>query len=226
MAPPAALELADLLPDIQPTLIHPLAAGARKAAYVPGEVVLRVGEAEGPAVVSSGLLRGFVTSDSGRQATVRYLRRGRVIGLFSLFREMPITIVAIEESTVIHLDPAVVTRIAQENAEFAWSLARLCSDVAVDLAVAVRKFAFRTVKQRIAAYLLSFASSRKAVIGQRIARLTQQGLADSVGSVREVVARSLRELKSQGLIAVSPAGIVLLDEAGLRRLIEDDDPYW
>jgi CRP/FNR family transcriptional regulator, cyclic AMP receptor protein len=226
MAPPAAFELADLLPDIQPALIHAMAAGARRAAYDPGEVVLRVGEAEGPAVVSSGLLRGFVASDSGRQATVRYLRRGRVIGLFSLFREMPITIVAIEESTVIHLDPAVVTRIAQENAEFAWSLARLCSDVAVDLAVAVRKIAFRTVKQRIAAYLLSFASPRKAVIGQRIARLTQQGLADSVGSVREVVARALRELKSQGLIAVSPAGIVLLDEVGLRRLIEDDDPYW
>jgi len=41
--------------------------------------------------------------------------------------------------------------------------------------------------------------------------ITQQQLADAVGSVREVVARTLRELRMDGLISVGRARITILD---------------
>ena len=218
---PGPTEIAELVPSVSPMLIPKLLVGARSIAYCPGEVVFHVGDVDGPALISAGLLRALVSSHKGREATVRYLRPGRLAGLHTLFGEMPITVVAVENSIVIHLDRRVVSRLAHEHADFAWSLLGHCSEFVVNLTAAVRMFAFSTVKQRVAARILAFASQADRLNQQRIARVTQQGLADSVGSVREVVARAIRDLKSEGLVAtVSPAGIVILDEAGLQRVAD------
>lgn len=45
--------------------------------------------------------------------------------------------------------------------------------------------------------------------------MSQQELADALGSVREVVARVLGELRRFGLVEVSSHGIGLLDPKGL-----------
>ncbi len=41
-------------------------------------------------------------------------------------------------------------------------------------------------------------------------RVTQQALADATGSVREVVARALRELRLLGVIETSVSGVTIL----------------
>lgn len=50
--------------------------------------------------------------------------------------------------------------------------------------------------------------------------MSQQELADAVGSVREVVARALRDLRALGIVATSTDSVVILDPA---RLHEE---YW
>jgi len=45
--------------------------------------------------------------------------------------------------------------------------------------------------------------------------VSQQELAEAVGSVREVVARVLRDLRGAGLVATGPDGVHVLDPAGL-----------
>jgi DNA-binding transcriptional regulator LsrR (DeoR family) len=47
------------------------------------------------------------------------------------------------------------------------------------------------------------------------ALVSQQDLANSVGSVREVVARVLAELRSEGLVRTSPGRIDILDPVRL-----------
>jgi CRP/FNR family transcriptional regulator len=73
---------------------------------------------------------------------------------------------------------------------------------------------FGTVRQRVARHLLDLAAA-----GDRtralVAPVTQQELADAVGSVRAVVARSLGELRDAGLVGSSSDGIVILDPGGL-----------
>ena len=49
-------------------------------------------------------------------------------------------------------------------------------------------------------------------------RLSQQALAEHVGTVREVIGRILRDLKDQGLLATRRDEIVLLDAARLLEL--------
>jgi CRP/FNR family transcriptional regulator, cyclic AMP receptor protein len=218
---PDPAEIAELLPSVSPMLIRQLTVGARSIAYGPREVVFHVGDVAGPALISAGLLRALVSSRKGREATVRYFGPGWLAGLLTLFKEMPITVVAVENSIVIHFDRRVVSRLAHEHTDFAWGLFGQCSELVVDLTAAVRMFAFNTVKQRVAAHILSFASQPDRLNQPRIARVTHQGLADSVGSVRVVVARAVRDLKSEGLVAtVPPAGIVILDEAGLQRVAD------
>ena len=77
------------------------------------------------------------------------------------------------------------------------------------------KFAFKTVRQRVAEHLLWSVSQRPGNEDGLLARTTQQEIAEAVGSVREVVARALRGLQSKGLIRTTPGGVLILDKAGL-----------
>jgi CRP/FNR family transcriptional regulator len=63
--------------------------------------------------------------------------------------------------------------------------------------------------------LLDIASARQRPGGQLVARASQQELADAAGSVREVVARVLREFRISGLVATATDSIRVLDPAGL-----------
>jgi CRP/FNR family transcriptional regulator, cyclic AMP receptor protein len=51
-----------------------------------------------------------------------------------------------------------------------------------------------------------------------VVAISQQGLADAVGTVREVVVRALRELRTAGLVRTERDRIVLLDP---ERLVEE-----
>lgn len=81
------------------------------------------------------------------------------------------------------------------------------------------------MRQRVARHLLDLASAsvRPATPGQRggqelAARVSQQELADAVGTVREVVVRVLRELRQHGVVRTERDRIVLLEPA---RLIQE-----
>jgi CRP/FNR family transcriptional regulator, cyclic AMP receptor protein len=72
------------------------------------------------------------------------------------------------------------------------------------------------VRQRVARHLLDLAA-REEPGRSLVVSATQQGIAQAVGSVREVVARVLRELKAEQLIDSSRTGIHILDPAGLHE---------
>ena len=55
------------------------------------------------------------------------------------------------------------------------------------------------------------------------ARVTQQALADGVGTVREVVARILRDFREEGIVDTTPGHIRILDPARLAAIVGRDD---
>jgi glyoxylase-like metal-dependent hydrolase (beta-lactamase superfamily II) len=74
---------------------------------------------------------------------------------------------------------------------------------------------FGSVRQRVAAHLLDLASDRQRPGGRLVARVSQQELADAAGSVREVVARALRDLRVAEIVATAADSVVILDPARL-----------
>ncbi len=210
--------LAQLLPKLPPDLIPELAAGARTTNHPPRGIMVRRAARDRVGVMTDGLARTSIQSPQGRAGTVLYHRRGDLLGAASLFQPMPAEVVAVERTSVIWLDGAALARRARCSADLAWLLGSAISEWGSHLSAAAEDFAFKSVQSRIAAHLLLLASPQRNDGGPSVANVTQEELAESIGSVREVVARILATCERQGILALSRRKITVLDDQALLRL--------
>lgn len=138
----------------------------------------------------------------GRTLTVRYCRTGALIGVLSLYAEpfvMPVTTQAVADSELVEIRPAVVRRLADRDIRVARALLLELSERAAAFASEIGGSAFSSIRQRIARHLLDLATHRQRG-SELIAQVSQQELADAVGTVREVVVRTLREFRHDGIL--------------------------
>ena len=78
--------------------------------------------------------------------------------------------------------------------------------------------AFANVRQRIARHLLDLASDQQHP-DELAASISQQELADAVGSVREVVVRVLRELREERTVETRRDRIIIRDPERLSGIV-------
>jgi CRP/FNR family transcriptional regulator len=163
-------------------------------------------------MVVSGLVRIQVAAPDGRAMTVRYCRRGALMGVATLYAEAvrPFTIEALTQAELLRLDPARVVSQANRNPLVANALLAETSERVMTFVAEFSGHAFATVRQRIARHLLDLAALDPQS-EEFAASISQQELADAVGTVREVVVRVLRELRTLGCIRTRRDGIVLVD---------------
>lgn len=201
------------LGTLPPDAFHALTAEASRLRVPQGSTLHREGdEAAHVELVVSGLLRAYITASDGRTMTVRYCRRGSLIGVASLFASpfsLPASVQAVTDSDILMLRPAVVRREAERDTRVARALLDELSERVLSFVAEIPGSAFATVRQRVARHLLDLAS-----IGptgpELTVRVSQQEVADAVGTVREVVVRALRELREEGLLTTGREGIRLL----------------
>lgn len=164
-------------------------------------------------LVVSGLLRVYVTALDGRTLTVRYCRPGSILGAVSLFASpfsMPASVKALTDAGILSMSAPAIREAAERDVVLARALIDELSDRVMSFIAEIPGSAFATVRQRVARHLLDLASVTQS--GPRLMVTTsQQELADSVGSVREVVVRVLREFREEGYVETGHDGIVLLD---------------
>ena len=190
-----------------------LVAGAHISDAAPGEHLYREGDGRFTFLVLHGLVRMYMRSPAGREITVRYVRTGELTGLSSVFSGgSPLNFQALTDTRALHLRPDVIDSSARADARIAYAFAALSSRSLVEFQREIGRQAFLSVRQRVARHLLDLATPAG---GGAAARITQQELADAVGSAREVVARTLQGLRGDGLIRTSPGGIVLVDPEAL-----------
>lgn len=206
------------LADLPAELLARLRAEGERAEYPAGTTAYRAGDdPQAPALVVRGLIRVFLTSAEGRQVTVRYARPGDVLGIPVLVRGGPVgtSVQMVERSTVFRLSARTLTAAARSDPRVSWAIAEELSRRLYDVLEQTAVNAFGSVRQRIAAHLLDLASDGQRPHGRLEAHVSQQELADAAGSVREVVARALRELRVAGIVATSADSVVILDPARL-----------
>ena len=83
----------------------------------------------------------------------------------------------------------------------------------------VEELSFYQIVNRLARLINQMPT--EAETGAKVGWLTQDELAARLGTVREVVARSLRVLERSGAIRVNRRQVVVLDEARLREWAQD-----
>jgi CRP/FNR family cyclic AMP-dependent transcriptional regulator len=191
-----------------------LLLGARTTSAGRGTTVHRVGESRRHVeLVVHGLVRVHATASDGRTLTVRYCRSGALMGIMSLYVEpfiMPATTQAMMDTELLTLRPDVVRRHADTDLRVANALLLELGERAATFAAEIGGTVFSTVRQRVARHLLDLAAQFPHD-DQLVARISQQELADAVGTVREVVVRTLRELRRDGLIDTGRSGIGIID---------------
>lgn len=170
-----------------------------------------------------GLIRSYLISSAGRQVTVRYSRPGALLGVATLFASgtAPAGLQAVTDSRVLSLHPMTLRALARRDVRVSHALLVELSDRAITYMNAVGDAVFSSLHDRVLSHLLDIATPG---LGRQVpelaARVSQQELADQVGTVREVVVRILRELRLAGLVRTERDRIVLLDAARLQARLE------
>jgi CRP-like cAMP-binding protein len=118
---------------------------------------------------------------------------------------------AVTNGSVFFFDIGRVKRAARNDATLAWALAEESVHRLYDILEELAGNTFASVRQRVARHLLDLATSRLDASRTLTAVVNQQDLANSVGSVREVVARALAELRSEHLVRTSPGRVEIFD---------------
>ncbi len=178
--------------------------------------------ARGLFVIVSGSIRAFRVNAKGREQTIHVETAGATLAEVPVFDDgnYPATAVAEELSEVLFLSKADVQQFFIANPAIALNALRVMAGRLRRHAELVDSLALKDVGQRLARLLLAEARSQ----GIRNLDLSHQQLAARVGSVREVVSRTLARLAQNGLIQTDTRsrGITILDEQALERFAEDE----
>jgi CRP/FNR family transcriptional regulator, cyclic AMP receptor protein len=168
------------------------------------------------ALLHRGQARVKVLSKKGRAATIRYARPGDIIGLpAAIASGAQESAEAVTDCEVSMLNVATVRRLASTDVRVAWLLARKLAQIVFEVIELLSDDLFDTVQQRVSRHLIDLAAKSPDGL---IVRVDQQELADSIGSVREVVARELKKLRDASLIERHPDGIKIASLEQLRRI--------
>ena len=198
--------------------VERLATGGTVRDVAEGVTFYTEAETERFAVILHGLIRVYMNTSDGREVTVRYVRSGELLGAPALIAgPAPVFAQAVTNSSLYFMDVARVKALAQRDAAVSWVFAEESVHRLYDILEELAGNTFATVRQRVVRHLLDLASSRTTGDGRLTALVNQQDLANSVGSVREVVARVLHELREASLVRTSPGRVEILDAVKMSR---------
>jgi CRP/FNR family cyclic AMP-dependent transcriptional regulator len=203
---------------------HDLLGRAHEMEMMRGQVIYR--ELVHPryaflGLVVSGVVRTFVTSPGGRRVATRYVRPGDVLGLTSVLIDGAAAGAdCISAGILLRMDPVTLRRLGTTDPGVAWPIAvKLASELSSGGGARVPNI-FGSVRVRVAWHLSQLMLPEN---GEYVVRLTQQELSESVGSVREVVARVLAQLRDEGVLTRDARRITVAEPERLRQIAANVD---
>jgi len=186
---------------------------------------MREGEASsGAYLVRRGRVRIFRTAPEGREQILGLASPGDTFGEVPVFegRPNPASVETIEASELILFPSEAFRNLASRNSAVAMALLHHFARRLRSFTELIEQISLQTVQNRIARYLYFLASEEGVTTPEGVAVprvITQQDLAALVGSVREVVSRTLKVMEDDGVVEVRRREFVIRDMRGLARLI-------
>lgn len=193
--------------------------------YPPRDRVIAEGQpCRGFYQLVSGRARLFRTGPEGREQIMRLLQPPDSFGEVGVFDggPSPASVETLEESTILLVPSATFRRLVDTHPSVAMDLLGHFARRMRAFTELVEQISMQTVQQRVARYLYLAAreEGQPTADGVLVPRaITLQDLAALVGSVREVVSRTLRIMETDGIVEVRRKEILVRDVAALRRLL-------
>ena len=218
-----ALKRAAFFAGLPEDVLRKVAAHAVPRRLARGEMLYSEHEeAGGLFVVAVGELRSIRQNTEGREQVLSTARPGMTLAEAPVFNggRYFSTVIADSDSVVLCIDHADVHGICREHPEVLWNVARELARQVRNSAELIETLALRNVDQRLALYLSILAQDRSIKSGAGVLfelTLTRSQIASRLGSVREVISRSLAHLNDINLIALKGARLVSVPDVRALR---------
>ena len=187
-----------------------LAENTQLLSFDANEMIFREGQpCLGLYIIESGRVKIFKYSPSGREMIINVCGSGdsfNEVPVFDLL-DNPVNVGAVLDTQVWLIDADSLRQVVINHPEAAQKIIVNLSQNLRMLVNKVAELTFYTVTTRLARLLNDLPAEQLSGAD----RLTQDDLASRVGTVREVVARSLKELENSGAIEIQRGKIKILD---------------
>jgi CRP-like cAMP-binding protein len=218
---PSRFASIDLFSNLTAADLAPLDAVAEFRTYDAGQIIMLENEIGAYVYfVLRGVVRAFRTNLDGREQTLIHLEPGQAFNLPTAFTSQPLT-----PASAVALGKVELLRVRFEDfRQIATHTPLIANVVLRDLSNKLHHFtnlthdlSLRSVRARLAQFLLrELPPGENAVLRQ----WTQEEIGAQIGTVREVVSRTLRAFVNEGLITIERHEITLIDVGGLEDLTE------
>ena len=167
-------------------------------------------------VVITGEVRIVLPSLDGREQVLRMVQPGEVFGEMAVLDggKRSADAVAHTDGRLLQLDRRDIMMQMRATPELAVTILGVLSERLRATSWLLEAMLFHDAGARLATILLALTQGQA---GRRVT-ITQSALGDRIGTTRETVNRRLRELQTEGVLALEPGRITVLDPAALRRL--------
>lgn len=200
--------------DLPKNVLKSIAPHMLLREYERGDVLFWEGDpCSGLHIIESGSVKLFRLSPLGRQYIIAVMTEGATCNEVPAFDggANPVNLEALETSRVWVVMPQILRELVLSNPEFALKILGRFGQNLRHLVGKVSEMAFYQVTHRLARLISEMPRDESQP------HWTQEQLAARLGTVREVVARSMKELEKSGAIRVEDRRIQIEDGDILRQ---------
>ncbi len=180
------------------------------------EIIHKGQVVSGAYLVLNGQLRVYTYTPQGKVATLYFIRPGEtcVLALNCLFNQLryPAWVESSPETTVAIIPGTVYRKLFTTEQSIQDMTVKALSTVVFRLMNELEQIHACHLNQRLASFLLNHASTQGEV------HMTQQMLAEHLGTTREVIARLIQQFTNQGLVSTKRGTVAIKDEKGLTAI--------
>ncbi|MDX9991799.1 MAG: Crp/Fnr family transcriptional regulator [Anaerolineales bacterium] len=183
--------------------------------YEAGQVICLEGEpGEKIYFLERGWVKAVRITTDGREQAAMFLRGGELFGDEAVFTgaAYPVTVIALENTTAWALEGQAVLELVQRHPALAMAIIRHLGERVLYYVQLVEDLGLRNVQARVAHTLLAHAELKDGqLIVPRQAWTTLDEMATRLGTVRDVLSRTLNALEQEGVLHLERTQIIIYD---------------
>lgn len=186
--------------------------------YAAGEIISDNATCSGMIAVYNGQARAYIGSKTGKQISIYRLLEGDVCVLSAscVMKNLTfdVTIETEKDSQIIVLPSETFDKFVKNNTPLKDYVLAIMSQRLSDALFLIEQTLFSSFDKRLADFILEQAS----IEGDNTVKITQDTIANHLGTAREVVTRMMNYFESEGYIELFRGGYKIIDDAALANI--------
>ena len=169
-------------------------------------------------IVMEGSVKGEMVDSSGKTIKIDDIPAPNPLAsafIFGKQNRFPVNVIVSEKTKLLYIPKFDFLKMLQADVRIMQNFLNVISSHTQILANKLKFLSFKTIKGKIAQYLLSLAGPDKTIVELR---LTQHEIAEQFGVARPSLARAMGEMAEEGLIEVDRKVIRIIDKKKLREV--------